>query len=115
MTQIRTLPTTTSPLVLVVLLWGLLWGIGAQQLAPLGPAQTSPLHDRVAGVATEELWQPAWSERYPGCVALALWPQDEQPLAVLTRSRGGDVARVAPEAAASADRRPDVRVVGACR
>lgn len=115
MPRTRAHPTTASPLVLVVLLWGLLWGIGAQQLESIGPGGPADLGTRVTGIASEDVWQASWSERFPGCVALALWPQDEQPRAVVTRGSGGDVARVAPEAAADAGQRGHVRVVGACR
>ena len=110
MPQTRTLPTTASPLVLVVLLWGLLWGIGAQQLEPVGPG-AADLDGEVAGVVAADVWRQSWSQRYPGCVALALWPHDERPVAVVTRRPDGDIARTTPEDAARADQ----RVVGACR
>ena len=107
-----TLTATTNPLVLVVLVWALLWGFGAGQVAlPTGPA-TMPegsATSTLADVDAEALWQASWSEQFPGCVARALWPQDERPVAMLTRGPDGEVARVAPTAA------PSGEVVGVCR
>ena len=62
-------------------------------------------------------WRTAYSERYPGCVPAVLWPQDEEPVAVVTKGSDGRVERVALD-----DRqRPvhplpsDARTIGACR
>src|SRR5690349_4315410 len=43
-------------------------------------------------------WQPSYSERYPGCVPSVLWPADERPVAVVTRTPDGRVDRVALDA-----------------
>lgn len=40
------------------------------------------------------VWKAAYSERYPGCVPSVLWPDEETPVAVLTKSPGGRVDRV---------------------
>ena len=107
-TRRSTLSTTTNPLVLVTVVWALLWGFGATQTELVTP-ERSPAG--IASVDGETVWEESWSARYPGCVALALWPQDEQPVAVVTRADDGTVARV------PADRlgRTQGRVVGACR
>ena len=62
-------------------------------------------------------WRAAYSERYPGCVPAVLWPQDENPVAVVTKGSDGRVQRVALD-----DRqRPvqpvpyDAHTIGACR
>ena len=62
-------------------------------------------------------WKESWSERYPGCVSVLLWPREEPPVAVVVRRPNGSVARVAvhgtsrPFAAV-----PDgTEAVGACR
>lgn len=107
-----TLTTTTNPLVLVVLVWALLWGFGATQVAlPTGPAAPpeGSATSALADVDAQALWQASWSEQFPGCVARALWPQDERPVALLTRGPDGEVARVAPRASRSG------QVVGVCR
>ena len=107
-----TLSTTTNPLVLVALTWALLWGYGATQV-PLSldsPASHAEQASEAArGYGAETVWEESWSERYPECVALALWPADEQPAALLARD-GADVTRV-PTAAPPAG----AQVVGACR
>lgn len=108
-----TLTTTANPLALVVLVWALVWGFGATQVTtvPAGPdaAQGDSAAGSLGAVESDTLWQSSWSERFPGCVALALWPRDERPVALVTRGAGGEVARVSPEA------RSLDRVVGACR
>jgi hypothetical protein len=59
------------------------------------------------------LWREGWSERFPGCVAMVLWPQGERPVALVTRSPDGGVHRVP----VGSDRRVPLgdRAVGACR
>jgi hypothetical protein len=63
------------------------------------------------------VWDAGYSERYPGCVASALWPAGETPVAVVTRTAQGRVARVAVDD----QRRPlaplpaGARTIGACR
>lgn len=109
-----TLATTTNPLVLVAVVWTLLWGYGATQVAMPGDAS---LHGHGADsrvlseLEADRVWESSWSQRFPGCVALALWPQHETPVALVTRSPVGEIAKVAPTAS---DQQPG-RVVGACR
>jgi hypothetical protein len=104
-----TLTTTTNPLVLVLLTWTLLWGFGVAHLS----SAYSPQRPSEAAAATQAdaMWEARWSERFPGCVALALWPHDEQPVAVVTLARDGSVARLPPHGSAPMG----ARVVGACR
>ena len=61
-------------------------------------------------------WKESWSKRYPGCVSVLLWPQDERPVAVVAKRPDGSITRVAvrgarPFAAVPSGARP----VGACR
>lgn len=115
MSTVRTtLTTTTNPLVLVALVWALVWGFGATQVvlpADSGTGPDSGAASALADVDADTLWQSSWSERFPGCVALALWPSDARPVAVLTRGSDGEVAKVDPSSVPQADH----RVVGACR
>ena len=108
-----TLSTTTNPLVLVALTWALLWGYGATQV-PLSldsPASHAEQASEAArGYGAEAVWEESWSQRHPGCVALALWPADEQPAALLARD-GGDVTRIPADSTPAAG----AQVVGACR
>ena len=103
-----TLSTTTNPLVLVMLTWALLWGFGATQASLVAPDRRT---EEIVSLEGDTVWQESWSARFPGCVALALWPQEEEPVAVVTRAQDGDVARIAPYRVG----RTDGRVVGACR
>ena len=58
------------------------------------------------------VWEESYSERYPGCVAAVLWPRDEQPVAIVTRTPGGHVDRVP----VGAGPLPSTAVtIGACR
>ena len=63
------------------------------------------------------MWKASYSERYPGCVPSVLWPADESPVALVTRSPDGHVAKVAVDA----QTRPlqavpdDAWTIGACR
>lgn len=57
-------------------------------------------------------WRADWSRRFPGCVAMMLWPRGETPRALVVRDARGRLVRVAgphavPGAGSSA--------VGACR
>ncbi len=103
-----TLSTTTNPLVLVMVTWALLWGFGATQTALVVPEEST---SGIGSLEAETVWDESWSARFPGCVALALWPQDEQPVAVVTRTADGTVSRVAADELG----RTEGRVVGACR
>lgn len=108
------LTTTANPVVLVVATWALLWGYGATQVPapdPVGPSDRADVRDAANAVGAHPAWRDAWSRRFPGCVALALWPQDERPVAVVTLDGRGEVARLSP----GADVPAGSRVVGACR
>ena len=83
---------------------------------------TSVLHSAVAVDSTHSHpgstvpWKESWSKRYPGCVSVLLWPQDERPVAVVAKRPDGSITRVAvrgtkPFAAVPSGARP----VGACR
>ncbi len=114
MHPVRTaLTRTTNPVVLVAMTWALLWGFGASQV-PMTLAAPGSHAQQAAGAArsygADQVWQESWSERYPGCVALALWPDDEQPVALVTRGSDGGLDRVEPRRAPGAG-----EVVGACR
>jgi hypothetical protein len=61
-------------------------------------------------------WKESWSERYPGCVSVLLWPQDERPVAVVARRPDGSVTRLTVRGPRPFDSVPSgVRAVGACR
>lgn len=107
------LRTTANPLVVVALTWALLWGYAAGQVPmtldhPESHAEQAEGAARALGVG--QVWDESWSQRYPGCVALALWPDDEQPTGLVARTGAGDVERVPPDAVV-----PPGRLVGACR
>lgn len=74
-----------------------------------------------AGTADETatVWPAAWSRRFPGCVALVLWPDHETPRAVLLRDESGGVTPMTVRDAAMrlrlAGPADEVRLVGACR
>ncbi len=115
MTSVRTaVSTTTNPLVLVVLTWALLWGFGAGQL-PLGAGAPSTAVERPtsawADVDADAVWSESYSARFPGCVALVLWPAEERPRALIVRQGDGRVRQVAPEAI----EHTTGNVIGACR
>ena len=62
-------------------------------------------------------WKESWSQRYPGCVSVLLWPRDERPVAVVARRPDGTVTRVAVH---GPSQQPAVlpkgaETVGACR
>ena len=63
-------------------------------------------------------WRTSYSVRFPGCVALVLWPRTEVPDAVVVREHG-DVAmmpmRDAMVRLTRAERPHQVQLVGACR
>ena len=101
------LAATTNPLVLVAVTWALLWAHGAARLETPYADRATPAIAQQEGPA---VWEESWSRRHPGCVALVLWPHDEEPAALLTRGPGGlEEVAAGSRAAAVAD------VVGACR
>jgi hypothetical protein len=65
----------------------------------------------------QPLWKAEYSRDYPGCVSMLLWPTDEVPVAFLTRSASGEVARVSVESLAllSAEQNASPLAIGACR
>jgi hypothetical protein len=109
MSTARATMSRTSPPVLVVLTWAMLWGFGMGELEPRFPHRSSPV-ERLPGMQADAVWRSSWSEQFPGCVALALWPRDEQPHALVVRTPRGSVALVPPAGGAAQD-----RVIGACR
>lgn len=114
MSSVRdTLATTTNPLVAVGLTWALVWAYAASVM-PMTLDRPGAPSEQAAGAArglgVEQVWDESWSERYPGCVALALWPGDERPVALVTRTAHGDVTRVSAGASVSPG-----QVLGACR
>ncbi len=65
------------------------------------------------------VWKESYSRRFPGCVAVLLWPPQEVPRALVVRNRDGALvqmpvgeATVRVRSAAVGD---DVRTVGVCR
>lgn len=85
----------------------------------LGPhrAGQDPADGRVADVSGPRLWERAYSERYPGCVSMVLWPLDEVPVALVTRTPAGSVERVPLDEVDRAPLSPVGRAhaIGACR
>jgi hypothetical protein len=110
MSTARTAMSSTSPPVLVVLTWAMLWGFGMGELEPRLPDRSTSVEELLPGLQGDAVWRSSWSEQFPGCVALALWPRDEQPHALVVRTLQGSVAQVAP---GHGD--PQDRVIGACR
>lgn len=100
----------------VSLVFALLGGVlvvGADE-PTAGPA---PGASRVDVPPVPPLWETDYSERYPGCVSLVLWPLDEVPVALVTRSRTGAVSRVPLDEVDRAPLSPVGRAhaIGACR
>jgi hypothetical protein len=61
-------------------------------------------------------WKESWSARYPGCVSVLLWPQDERPVALVARFPDGRVTRVPVHRGQGLSAVPSgTRTVGACR
>ena len=94
--------------VLAVLAVPLVSGLGAADGAPFverGPAQQQPV------------WETAYSEQFPGCVASVLWPAKEEPVAVVVRTPEGDVERVTLDARGQSLQQvaPGTATIGACR
>lgn len=94
--------------VLALIAVPVLTGVGSVDQAAPGERSERP---------QSSVWKAAYSERYPGCVPSVLWPDDETPVAVLTKTPGGRVDRVeldsrqrAMGAVPSA-----ARTIGACR
>ena len=63
------------------------------------------------------VWKESWSRRFPGCVALLLWPPREVPRALVVRDGTGPLRQLSVRQAVVEVRgggpRPDT--VGACR
>jgi hypothetical protein len=97
------LVTRTDGLLLVLVVWALLWSVGA--------GQSVSVADRIRADDVGVVWAESYSRQFPGCVALALWPPDEKPVAVVTRASDGEVTRLEPHAPAHTWG----HVIGACR
>lgn len=85
---------------------------GSEQAGAVVPSPPGWTSTRTAQPA----WDSAYSERYPGCVSMVLWPADEVPVALVTRSAAGSVDRV-PVAGLEhpAPTLAEARAIGACR
>lgn len=112
-TFVGLLVRSLSSLSVVFALLGAVVVVGADE--PV--AGTAPGATRVEAPASLPLWETAYSERYPGCVSLVLWPLDEVPVALVTRSRNGAVSRVPLDEVDRAPLSPVGRehTIGACR
>ena len=96
-------------------------GIAVLLALPMAPGSSitvdAPAATEQVQLHTEPLWRASYSERYPGCVPSVLWPADEQPVAVVTRTPDGRIDRIALDADRTLVR--DVpaaaRTIGACR
>ena len=89
--------------------------VALSSVAPPPDVSPEPSGRTVAAVPGDgaRLWSDGWSERFPGCVAVVLWPEGERPVALVTRSPDGAMNRLE---VGSARRVPlGDRVVGACR
>ena len=89
--------------------------VALSSVAPHPDVSPEPAGRTVAAVPDDgtRLWNASWSERFPGCVAVVLWPAGERPVALVTRSSDGTMNRLE---VGSARRVPlGDRVVGACR
>jgi hypothetical protein len=89
--------------------------VALSSTAPPPDLSLEPSGRTVAAVPDDRarLWSASWSERFPGCVAVVLWPEGERPVALVTRSPDGAMNRLEVGAA---QRVPlGDRVVGACR
>jgi hypothetical protein len=72
---------------------GVLAVLAVPVVSSLGPVDAGAPGDR-ADRHGSSAWKAAYSERYPGCVPSVLWPAGEDPVAVITRSPDGTIARV---------------------
>ena len=84
--------------------------------AGVGPVAGNPSAGESAADAATT-WKASYSERFPGCVPSVLWPTDEQPVAVITKTSDGQVERVAldPQRRALLSVAQGARTIGACR
>jgi hypothetical protein len=110
------LVTRTDGLLLVLVVWALLWSVGAGQSlsgadGASGTEVNRALSDQIRADDGGVVWAESYSRQFPGCVALALWPPDEKPVAVVTRASDGEVTRLEPHAPAHTWG----HVIGACR
>lgn len=87
-----------------------------------GPAPEQSVSPAPGGRSVDDgrpsVWESSYSVRFPGCVAMVLWPADETPVALVTRDPRGAVSRVTL-ADLRAGRVPATvageRTIGACR
>ena len=84
---------------------------------PVDDPGADPSRAHSAGDSGRPLWETAYSERYPGCVSMVLWPLDEVPVALVTRTPAGDVSRVPLDEVDRAPLSPwgQAHAIGACR
>lgn len=100
--------------VMFVMLAGMLF---VRADVPVADFRADPSTRQAGGVSGQPLWETAYSERYPGCVSMVLWPLDEVPVALVTRTPAGDVSLVP---LGEVDRAPlsplgQAHAIGACR
>ncbi len=89
---------------------------GGRTAAPESPFVESP-SGSPSGASPGPVWKADYSRRFPGCVPAVLWPADEKPVAVLTRTPDGRVDRVALDTQRRLVRPlpAATRTIGACR
>ncbi len=78
-----------------------------------GPPQLRDSPD--PGAAQRQPWRASYSRRFPGCVALLLWPRDEQPRALVVRAPDGRLELLSVREAALTAGHGRFRTLGACR
>ena len=85
-------------------------------VATLAALPARPAHRvGVAGDRSQPVWREAWSRRFPGCVAVLLWPRDEAPRALVVRDGRARLTEVPVRQALLRSGEPGRRVVGVCR
>ncbi len=70
--------------------------------------------EQVEAVPTPR-WEVAYSDRYPGCVSMPLWPLGERPVALVTRTPDGMVDRVPLASLYDGAAAGHSYAIGACR
>ncbi len=85
----------------------------------VGLAGRSDTHDvpRPTARNGQPVWKGSYSHRFPGCVAVVLWPPDEVPRALVVRDRHRGLVEISAREAAVRVRDATERLdtVGACR
>lgn len=102
---VRSLGSTTAAMAVATALVGLLGTQGAHAGSVSARLADSDL----------PAWESRYSERYPGCVSMPLWPLGEEPVALVTRTPEGTVDRV-PLGGVQLDGADSrANAIGACR